>query len=428
VLRPPVRRREHLFVETDGQVYLVRDRGVWRFPRAGERLPFRHEVTATMDFGADVVLRARPTLSYHPEEWFQRDDLFARTDVDGLVTRALYMTMARLVAEVVFVKRGRVLMEKAARGFSKGHWNIPGGFLDYGERPEDGARRESEEELGVPVRIDQPLGTYVSGFPGKPAFTVGFVYRGVLGSERFRLKRDEIERVDWLPVPEGLEATRNPFAKWALVDAYRDNAVPEIPVRRHRPSRPSPGDGGPVAFLDRDGTIIGAPKTAHVGPEDFAFLRGAKAALRSLRRAGFRLAVVSNQDGVSWGWITERDVRAVNAAMARGLQAAGARIENVFWCPHELRDGCACRKPRPGMLLAGCKDLGVNPRDAWMVGDRPEDVLAGKAVGAMTAFVGAPRRWDPPEAKPDLVVPDLATFARLVRSGEVRPPARPAYT
>jgi len=158
VLRPPVRRREHLFVETDGQVYLVRDRGVWRFPRAGERLPFRHEVTATMDFGADVVLRARPTLSYHPEEWFQRDDLFARTDVDGLVTRALYMTMARLVAEVVFVKRGRVLMEKAARGFSKGHWNIPGGFLDYGERPEDGARRESEEELGVPVRIDQPLG------------------------------------------------------------------------------------------------------------------------------------------------------------------------------------------------------------------------------------------------------------------------------
>ena len=422
------RRREHLFVETDGQVFLVRDRGLWRFPRAGARLPFRYAVAAAMDFGPDVVLRAKPDLSRHPEEWFQRDDLFARADVDGLVLRAVYMTMARLVAEVVFVKRGRVLMEKASRGFSKGHWNIPGGFLDYGERPEEGARRECEEELGVPVRVDRPLATYLSGFPGRPTFTIGFLYRGALGSERFRLKRDEVERVDWLPVPDGLEATRNPFAKWALADAYRLGWVPEVPVRRHIPRRSVRAAPGPVVFADRDGTINRDPGDCVRTPAQLEFRPGAKAALKALRGIGYRLAVISNQDAVAWGLVTHADLRRIHAKLVRELAASGAPLENVYYCPHEAADGCACRKPRPGLLLAACKDLGVSPRDAWMVGDRPEDVLAGKAVGAMTAFLGAPRRWSPPDTAPDLVVPDLATFARLLRSGGIRPPVRPAYT
>jgi histidinol-phosphate phosphatase family protein len=426
------RRTEHLFVETDGQVYLVKDRGRWRFPRVDERLPFRYEIAATMDFGADVVRRAKPKLSYHPEEWFQRDDLFARSDVDGLVTRAVYMTMTRLVAEVVFVKDGRIMMEKAARGFSKGHWNLPGGFLDYGERPEEGARRECEEELGVPVRIDRPLGTYLSGFPGKPAFTVGFVYRGTLGSERFRLKRDEIERVDWLPAWRGLEATRNPFAKWALVDAYRQGFVPEIEVRTHRPRASARSSGGPVVFVDRDGTINRDPGDCVRTPAQFSFLPGAKAAMKALRAAGYRLAVVSNQDAVAWGLITERALRRVHAKMVRELAAAGAAVENVYYCPHEEGDGCACRKPHAGMLMAACRDLDASPGDAWIVGNSPGDVLAGKAIGAMTALVGdAQTRGsseDLRDARPDVTVDSLAAFAKAVREGTLPTATRPAYT
>src|SRR2546425_4794492 len=274
------RPTEYLFAETDGQVYLVRDRGRWRFPRMVERVPFRFQETARMDLGDTVVHRAKPKLSYHPEEWFQRDALFSRTDVDGLVTKAVYMTMPRLVAEVVVARDGKVLMEKAARGFSKGYWNLPGGFLDFGERPEDGARREAEEELGVPARIDRPLGVYLSGFPGKPTFTIGFVYRGTLRSERFRLKSDEIERVEWMPAWQALEVTRNPFAKWAIVDAYRQGDLPEIPVRRQRPRTAAKRAGGPVVFLDRDGTINRDREGAIRTPAQFAFNPGAKAALR----------------------------------------------------------------------------------------------------------------------------------------------------
>jgi len=134
--------REHVFVETDGQVYLVRDRGRFRFPRAGETLPFPTDPNGVMDFGGDRVAKRTPRLDHHPEEWMGRDAVFERSDVDALVKRAIYTTMIRCVSEVVLSSGPRVLMVKAVRGFSKGHWNIPGGFMDYGEGPEAGVERE----------------------------------------------------------------------------------------------------------------------------------------------------------------------------------------------------------------------------------------------------------------------------------------------
>src|SRR5207245_3003234 len=137
-------RRDHLFVETDGQVYLVRDRGKLRFPRAGEKLPFPSEPNGVMDFGTDRVLRHKPRLDHHPEEWFGRDAIFERTDVDPLVKRAIYTTMIRCVSEVILSSGPRGLMGKAVRRFSKGHWNVPGGVMDDGESPEVGEDRGAE--------------------------------------------------------------------------------------------------------------------------------------------------------------------------------------------------------------------------------------------------------------------------------------------
>src|SRR5688572_7081749 len=212
--RPP---REHVFVETDGQVYLVRDRGRFRFPRREERLPFPTVPNGVMDFGSDRVLKRTPRLDHHPEEWLGRDMIFEREDIDPIVKRAIYTTLIRCVSEVVLSKGPRVLMVKAVRGFSKGYWNIPGGFMDYGEGPEAGVEREAEEEIGVDVVLDGLLNIYVTGFPGKPSYTLGFVYKGHVTSDRFRLKADEIEDAGWFTVDKGLTLTRNPFAKWGLV-------------------------------------------------------------------------------------------------------------------------------------------------------------------------------------------------------------------
>src|SRR5438093_10556778 len=210
--------RDHIFVETDGQVYLVRDRGTLRFPRVDETLPFPTEPNGVMDFGSDRVVRRTPLLDHHPDEWFGRDSIFERSDVDPLVKRAIYTTLIRCVSEVVLSKGPRVLMVKAVRVFSKGHWNVPGGFMDYGESPQAAVEREAREEIGVRIVLDGLLNVYVSGFPGKPAYTLGFVYRGHLASEEFRLKPDGIEDAAWFTVDKALTLTRNPFAKWALAD------------------------------------------------------------------------------------------------------------------------------------------------------------------------------------------------------------------
>src|SRR5204862_7854332 len=153
--------RKHVFVETDGQVYLVRDRGTFRFPRTDEKLPFRTDPNGTMDFGTDQVEKRTPRLDHHPEEWMGRDAVFERSDVDPLVKRAIYTTMIRCVSEVVISKGPRVVMVKAVRGLSEGYWHIRGVCMDYREGPEAGVRREAEAEIGAAMSLDSPTNSSV---------------------------------------------------------------------------------------------------------------------------------------------------------------------------------------------------------------------------------------------------------------------------
>jgi D-glycero-D-manno-heptose 1,7-bisphosphate phosphatase len=416
--------REHLFVETDGQVYLVRDRGRLRFPRSGEALPFPTDPNGVMDFGEDRVMKRTPRLDHHPEEWIGRDAVFERSDVDPLVKRAIYTTMIRCVSEVVLSNGSRVLMVKAVRGFSKGHWNIPGGFMDYGEGPEAGVEREAREEIGVGVLLDGLLNVYVSGFPGKPAYTLGFVYRGHLKSQRFRLKADEIEDATWFTVDKGLTLTRNPFAKWGLVDWFLQSSEARraLRVKRHGLSRSLKPTDQPTVFLDRDGVINrGRPGYVRT-PAQFEFLPRAIAGLRLLQDHGWRLVIVTNQDASGWKLVPERQLARIHDRMLAALRKEGVKIAEIYFCPHHVLSDCACRKPRPGMLLAAARDLGVRPRSAWMVGDKVLDVQTGRAFGCRTAWVGPPawrkrfaeemRAWSP-----DVVADDVRKAAAAIVSG-----------
>ncbi len=426
--------KEHLYIETDGQVYLVRDRGTFRFPRAGERLPFRTQPNGRMDLGADVVVKRKPVLDHHPEEWLGRDAIFERADVDSLVKRAIYTTMIRCVSEVILSKGGRVLMVKAVRGFSKGHWNVPGGFMDYGESPEVGVEREAEEEIGVDIRLDGLLDVFVSGFPGKPAYTLGFVYQGHVASEEFRLKPDEIEDVGWFTVDKAMTLTRNPFAKWGLVDFFigSPEARRALRVQRHGVAGAPTSRGGPTAFLDRDGVINrGRPGYVRT-PDQFEFLPRAIDGMRLLQDRGWRLVIVTNQDASGWKLLPERQLARIHASMIARLEKAGVRVAEVYYCPHNVLSDCACRKPRPGMLLAAARDLGARPRAAWMIGDKPLDVQTGRAFGCRTTWVG-PAAWRKRFAaevrpwSPDIVASDLLAAARAIVKREVQEDPRGSH-
>jgi len=409
---------EHLFIETDGQVYLVRDGGTLRFPRADERLPFQVERKHRMVLEDAVVTRARPLIKGHPEDWLGRDAVFGRGDVDGIVKHAIYLTMMRLVSEVALVRGGRVLMVKARRGFSKGFWNLPGGFMDFGEPPEAGVEREVEEEIGADIALDGLLGVYVSGFPGKPTYTLGFVWRGRCLSDRFHLKVDEIEAADWFTIDRAVTMTRNPFARWGLVDLFRQLPDKDLTFRVQRHGLGSKRKGArddprPVVFLDRDG-VINAGRPGYVRtPAHFEFLPRAVEAMKRLVDAGRRIVIVSNQDVMGWKLISAAQLRRIHGKMVSELEKAGAQVQEIYYCPHNVLSDCACRKPRPGMLLAAARELNANPRTAWIVGDKPSDVWTGKHFGCRTVFAGDARRRkrfekDLEEARPDAIAMSLS--------------------
>jgi len=382
--------RRPLYIETDGQVYLVEDGGALRFPREGDPLPFRIEKRETMRLGDQVVVRAKPKMRRHPEEWIGRDDLVAHDRVHGLAKTAVYMTLMRCVSELLVSRGDTVLLVKAKRGFSKGHWNLPGGFMDYGEAPEAAAVRETLEEIGVGSRVTGLVGTYVSGFPDRASFTLGLVWRGTLATDRFRFKEDEIDDAQWWRFDEALQRTRNPFARWAIVDHFVGMSTREAPLAVHTHRRPVRwrGPRRPVLFLDRDG-VINASRPGYVKrPEELELLPGALSGLKRLAAAGWPMVIVSNQDVMAWRILGHEGLRAIHRRMFDAFREAGVAVENVYYCPHALTAACRCRKPRPGLLLAAARDLGAKVQSSWMVGDKPSDIAAGAALGLRTVFIG----------------------------------------
>ena len=422
------KRKKLVYAETDGKVYLVKDGGKLRFPSDGEKVPFKVEKLAMMRLSEADVELVRPLLDRHPDEWLWRDDALERDDVDSVVKNAIYMTMMRCVSEVAAVEGDKVLMVKAKRGFSTGYWNLPGGFMQYGELPEVACAREFKEETGADVAVEDTIGVYVSTFPEKPAYTLGFIYRGRVLSRDFHPKEDEIEKVDWQLFDHGLELTRNPFAKWGIVDLYRRLPEKQADIKVHRhgllKSRGPSGGKGPVVFLDRDGVINKGVPGYLKNWREFEFLPGAIDAMKALCDGCFRLAIVTNQDVMGWKILSHEGLRKIHDNMLKELAKNGVIIEEIYYCPHNLMSQCRCHKPQPAMLLAAARDLGVSPRQAWMVGDKVSDVVVGKHFGCWTIWIADAKRrkhygTDARRAQPDSTCDDLAGAAKVIRETDM---------
>jgi histidinol-phosphate phosphatase family protein len=140
----------------------------------------------------------------------------------------------------------------------------------------------------------------------------------------------------------------------------------------------------PTVILDRDGVLnLKPPRAQYVtSPEAFIWAPGALDALVALTTAGFRILVVSNQAGIARDAMTRDDLAAVEHRMAGEAEAAGARIERFYYCPHGWDEGCECRKPRPGMLIAAQRDYLLDLTRTPFVGDDERDAEAADAAGA----------------------------------------------
>jgi D-glycero-D-manno-heptose 1,7-bisphosphate phosphatase len=149
--------------------------------------------------------------------------------------------------------------------------------------------------------------------------------------------------------------------------------------------RAAPGQRPSAVLFDRDGTLV-VDVPYNGDPDLVEPVAGAREALERLRAAGIRTAVVSNQSGIARGLLTRAQVDAVNAR----LDALVGPLGPVFVCEHGPDDGCGCRKPAPGMVLAAAQALGVESADCAVVGDIGADVGAALAAGARAVLVPTP--------------------------------------
>lgn len=133
-----------------------------------------------------------------------------------------------------------------------------------------------------------------------------------------------------------------------------------------------------AVFLDRDGTINVDVGYAH-RIDQWQWIQGSREAILRLKAAGYLVVVVTNQSGIARGMYGAADVEALHAFANHQL---GGAVDAFYYCRHDDADACDCRKPQPGMLRAGAKDLGIDLAQSWMVGDKAIDVAAGIAAGA----------------------------------------------
>ncbi|WP_210491862.1 HAD family hydrolase [Patulibacter sp. SYSU D01012] len=176
--------------------------------------------------------------------------------------------------------------------------------------------------------------------------------------------------------------------------------MPESP---RRPGRPD------AVLFDRDATLV-VDVPYNGDPDAVVPMPGAREALDRLRAAGIPVGVVSNQSGIARGLITREQVEAVNARVARLL----GPLDPIVFCPHGPDDGCACRKPAPGMVLEAARRLGVDPARCAVVGDIAADVGAAAAAGARGILVPTPITLEPEVAAAPEVARDLAEAVDLL--------------
>jgi len=154
-----------------------------------------------------------------------------------------------------------------------------------------------------------------------------------------------------------------------------------------------------AVFLDRDGTL-----NRYVGflrrPEELELLNGVAKAVRQINRSGSLAIVVTNQPVIARGEVTWEGLDEIHCRLETLLGQEGAYLDDIFVCPHhpdkgfpgerpEYKLACACRKPKPGLLLQAAEKYNIDLTESWMIGDSPRDMEAGAAAGCQTMRVDA---------------------------------------
>ena len=224
-----------LYLEHDGKVLLVDFEGNgpqlpvmnsagdtnYRFPTVPEveRMGIDWEVKNTFKILDFNVIKAHPMIEW-PENWAWKDECISDDAVHPIARESIYRSIHRLVSKALVINpQGEVLMGKVERGHFVGSWTLPGGYMDHDEHPAIGCVRETLEEMGIDIELneDAPLITQRI-FTDDGISFVSFTYRAEWNGNdsQIKLKENEIADFAWLTAKEALSRAVSGFDIAAL--------------------------------------------------------------------------------------------------------------------------------------------------------------------------------------------------------------------
>jgi histidinol-phosphate phosphatase family protein len=177
-------------------------------------------------------------------------------------------------------------------------------------------------------------------------------------------------------------------------------------------------DSSWTLFLDRDGVINEERLGKYVlNWNDFLFTDGALDAFKIFAQKFERIIIVTNQRGVGKGLMTENDLADIHKEMQKEVDAAGGRIDKIFYCT-DLDATCFNLKPNPGMAFQATKEFpDIDLNKSIMVGNKPGDMQFGRAAGMFTVFITSTNPAQPfPHPDIDFIFSSLSEFARAIES------------
>jgi D-glycero-D-manno-heptose 1,7-bisphosphate phosphatase len=143
----------------------------------------------------------------------------------------------------------------------------------------------------------------------------------------------------------------------------------------------SPAPLQPAVFFDRDGVVNVSPGEGYVlRVEDFHLSPGIIEALALCHQRGFKLILVTSQQGVGKGLMSQQTLDTIHASMQAALIPAGAAFDGIYSCTH-LSGTCSCRKPSPEMILRAQHEHGIDLSQSWLVGDHDRDIQMAVNAG-----------------------------------------------
>ncbi|AGI21919.1 D-glycero-beta-D-manno-heptose 1,7-bisphosphate 7-phosphatase [Pseudomonas sp. MT3] len=142
-----------------------------------------------------------------------------------------------------------------------------------------------------------------------------------------------------------------------------------------------------LLILDRDG-VINQDSDAYIKSlDEWIPIPSAISAIAQLSKAGWTVAVATNQSGIARGYYDLATLESMHQRLRELVAEQGGELGVVVYCPHGPDEGCDCRKPKPGMLLQIARHYGVDLHGIWFVGDSRGDLDAALAVDCQPVLV-----------------------------------------